>query len=287
MGRSPFIRDTTVLIFHDQICYWFSPPERVSMSSKPVRFNCCCYDRLSLSKRFEVHLVAVESASINVLLLLRQLLRLLLCRLLVESCLHDSQQWCRFHGFVRLSEPSAPLPSEKIVFLSNLMGSSSPRSLICLPDTIASALCCRDASGSTDFVKHQEHQECVTILFLNQTMRSSSPHDYNRLQVHCGLWRVSKCVLVRYVNIERPSKKSLLVRRETASPFLMLLLEVHLVATGPAAVASTLLACLLLLLHLYLLLSDCLHQLLLPAKSLLPNSQQLRRFHGFVSLSEQ
>ena len=45
---------------------------------------------------------------------------------------------------------------------------------------------------------------------------------------------------------------------------------------------------LLLLLHLHLLLSDCLHQMLLLRRLLLEpllnDSQQLRRFHGFVKL---
>ena len=45
--------------------------------------------------------------------------------------------------------------------------------------------------------------------------------------------------------------------------------------------------CFFLLLHLFSLLSDSLHQLLLQVQSLLHNSQQLRRFRGVVSLSEQ
>ena len=44
---------------------------------------------------------------------------------------------------------------------------------------------------------------------------------------------------------------------------------------------------LLLLLHLHLQLTDCLHQLLLLVQSLLQNPEQLRRFHGFMTLSEQ
>ena len=43
----------------------------------------------------------------------------------------------------------------------------------------------------------------------------------------------------------------------------------------------------LLLMYLHLLLSDCLHRLLLLAQFLLHNFQQLRCFHGSVTLSEQ
>ena len=63
-ANSPFIPDTAVLIFHDQFCHWSSPPDDVSMSTKPSCSHAVA-ETVSRSQQLmvEVHLVAAGPAA--------------------------------------------------------------------------------------------------------------------------------------------------------------------------------------------------------------------------------